>query len=204
VTGGLSVSLSANGAGTGNGGSITLRATQSSLAIGGDPNQFILSATGGEGGSSAGDGGTIKLTAGTDMAVNMAVLAAWLLGTNGNGAQLSFTVSNGKLGIFGNLSADGAGTGAGGKITISVNSSTPFSIRDGDSVSGVSGVLHADAGSASGGDGGTVSITQSGSGGLKFCADSSLFLISAQGGAAGGNSGTIPGNTRSGRLNVGA
>src|SRR5262249_2306541 len=148
--------------------------------------------------------GIITLAAGTNMLVEQGSLIANPQGPNGDGAQLSFTVSNGALGFLGELSADAVGTGAGGKITISVNSSTPFSIRDGDSVSGVSGVIHADAGLAVGasGDGGTVSITQNGSGGIRFGNVGLNALVAVDGAPDGGNGGTITINTGSGGLIV--
>src|SRR5262249_38234289 len=103
--------------------------------------------------------------------------------------------------VDGDLSADGTGTGSGGSITISVTSSTPFSIGAGNSLSGVAGVIHANA-PGTPRDGGTIRITQHGSGGILFCAAPGNPLISARTdvGFGNGQGGTITINTGSGGL----
>src|SRR5262249_32807963 len=182
------------GAGTGKGGTVTLSATQSNLTVGNVPGGFQVFATGGSVGSAAGDGGTLKMTARTGIDIDTDPLALQLnpLG-NGTGAQITLKVTNGPLGVSGDLRADGGGFGAGGKITIDVKSSAPFSIGNGDANSGVSGVISANGGPDSGmaNDGGTVDITQRGSGGILFGNQSGNHLISVKGAAGGGAGGSI-------------
>src|SRR5262249_8435298 len=130
------VFLQANADGEGNGGSITVNASGSNaeLQFGAGPNQINVSAFGGSIGSQGGNGGSVTLQSGRNMFVALdESLNAGPLGDNGNGARLSLTVTSGQpccgqLVVFGDLRADGVGTGAGGSISISVNSRIPFVI----------------------------------------------------------------------------
>src|SRR5262249_23001088 len=65
VLGGTNVSVSANGAGLGDGGSITLNTTDkgTSLVVGNGSGEISLSATGGFSGSLGGNGGSVTISA---------------------------------------------------------------------------------------------------------------------------------------------
>ncbi len=136
-TSGSALNLNADGSGTGDGGTITLRTGSGGIALGNGAAGFLLSATGGTGGgtpSSAGDGGTITVDSGGALNLANGAAVAGVLGTNGTGATISLTaVGNLDLSAITSLDASGVGTGAGGSVTIGGGSITfaggsPFAI----------------------------------------------------------------------------
>src|SRR5262249_24609785 len=157
------------------------------------------------GSGQTGNGGIVTLTAGRSMRVDPNAITAGPEGANGNGASLSFTVTNGSpccgnLVVLGELHADAVGQGTGGSINISVNSRLPFSIGVPVTSNGISG----NDVSANGGDsrgpannGGSISIVNNGSGGIRIGPDVDLR---ANGGAGFGNGGKINIQTGSGGL----
>jgi len=112
------LTLSADGAGTGNGGYISIF-TSGDLALRSGAGGVIISATGGSSGSSSGDGGSVQLFVG-NLTVVPASLNVSPLGVNGNGGSISIS-AQALLGPGAGpptFSANGAGTGNGGNITV--------------------------------------------------------------------------------------
>src|SRR5262249_28032731 len=102
-----------------NAGTVTISALGSNgeLEVGFGAGQFQIDARGGTGGSQQGNGGTVALTAGRSMIVDPSALVAGPQGANGNGASLSFTVTNGapccgNLVVLGDLNVNATGQGA--------------------------------------------------------------------------------------------
>jgi hypothetical protein len=193
-TGTNAVVLSANGSGTGQGGDITLATTglSSDITVGSAAAQFTLSATGGSAASAAGDGGTIRVSAGRSLTVDPAALIAGPVGINGAGATLELKAgqasgaTGGNVVVNGSLSADGVGApGDGGAITLESPVGRIF----------VDGSLSADGGT--GGSGGVIKI--SANTGSNFTIGGSatsqtggvIGPISASAGSAAGSAGTI-------------
>jgi len=152
---------------------------------------FVFGATGGSGGSLAGEGGTINVLTTGDISVNNAPvnLAFGPLGT-GNGGHLSLitTGQNNAISVTGNLSASASTDGNGGTIFLSaVNGVSP-----GNSEVSIVGNLTAD-GAASGSGGTITGLTNSsndfaiGSAGVQGVTGT----ITANGGAAAGGGGSI-------------
>ncbi|CAN5548691.1 hypothetical protein BH10CYA1_BH10CYA1_61310 [soil metagenome] len=120
---GTGKTITANGASTQKGGNITVKATAATAAINvsaTDAGGVSLSANGGPSGS----GGVIDVqTPGTLTVNGTNVLVT--AGGNGDGGTINFhDLGTFTLKLGTNLSADAAGTGFGGKITIAQNSST--------------------------------------------------------------------------------
>ena len=108
--------------------------------------------------------------------------------TNGNGGTINLTngVSTaGTLFVNESLSANGGGNGSGGQINIVNNSSSVFLIS-GASSNGIKGTLTANGGSGVGGSGGTISVTNIGSGGITLVKYSDISVASSAGGGSGG------------------
>lgn len=147
------LTISANGSGTGNGGGIDINILSANpLTLG--PNVF-LSATGGSAGSASGDGGLIRVVSGiTGISLIGDNITTQPLGANGKGGYLIFTGY--PLSITGSLSANGVGSGAGGRIQI--YSGSTFTVGAlGVSGNGVTGDISAF--SSGTGPGGTVDIS---------------------------------------------
>lgn len=188
VTGGA-LTLTANAGSNGFGGTITLTQTSNTLdlAVGTGTGQFILSATGS---GSSGQGGTISLSSGRHLTIAPGSVTADP-GTSGKGATYSFTAgatgTTGNLYISGSLSANGAGSlGQGGSITLVARSSSVFNVAAGATTNGVSGTLSANNSSSSM-IGGTISITNNGTGGITLGALANLSVNASGVTAAGGN-----------------
>ena len=81
------LSLLANGVGAGNGGSVSVSATTSSISVG-LSGQLVVSATGGSSGSLSGNGGSVSLNAGQNLTVDMSSVTIAPQGNNGNGFPL--------------------------------------------------------------------------------------------------------------------
>ncbi|MBY0547729.1 MAG: hypothetical protein K2W95_10570 [Candidatus Obscuribacterales bacterium] len=176
--------LSTNGAGTGDGGTITL-AAQGSQGVIQVNESSLLTATGS-------NGGTITATAGKDLSIN-SVINASSTRNGGNGGIIELTSgleTGGVLNVNGDLRANGNGEGVGGTIALASFSSP----GEGEGAPGIGGrILLADradlrARGKAGGrievtstnmDGGTlfdVSSTGQGSGGEISISSSSIFL----------------------------
>jgi hypothetical protein len=223
------LAFSANGAGIGNGGSITVNTgavATSNLTIGNATGQLSFTATGGSVGSSAGDGGTISVSTGGNITANMAFFTAAPLGLNGSGANYTLAAAGsgtGNLNITGAIDANGGGAsglgiGNGGSVFLTSSSATVFRIGNTASVNGVNGTI-AVAGSfncticANGGNGngpdnaGTVNVQALGTGGIALGSTGALTpVISAQSiasGANGGAGGTLVLNAPLGPLTLG-
>src|SRR5205823_6060998 len=91
--------------------------------------------------------------------------------------------AGGTLTINGSLSADGKGeNGNGGSITLAMKTSKDFII--GDQVNGGVGSLSAGV-SLGTGSGGTIAVTQNGSGGIQVLDTNALQIVSNQGDGGG-------------------
>lgn len=154
------VTITANGIGSGNGGTIGV-ATQmndADFSIGPGAGQLALIANSGGAGGNA---GSVTLTAGRDLSVNTAGVTAKALGVNGNGAVFNWrsglsSPTGGALRVTGAIDAIGAGTGDGGKISLNINdASNPFRVGAVGANSFVSGSITA---TTSNGTPGTVTI----------------------------------------------
>src|SRR5262249_39695692 len=147
--------LSADAAGTGNGGTISVATTaagQPLITVG--SGQLTVSATGGSAGSASGNGGIVNISSGKDLTVDPSFLVVRPLGTNGDGGILNLIASNaptnpkteGILFISGSLNVDGVGAGAGGTVNLRVHSATTFTVAPGVSGNGLNGTISAKAG----------------------------------------------------------
>jgi len=168
--------LLANGAGTGNGGTVNV-ASRGDLVVGSGGGGLVISATGGSPGSSAGNGGIAFLSAAGNLTLDPASLNVAPLGTNGNGGFMILN-SQGLLNITGTvLDASGAGNGSGGVIVLLAAALQ----------SPLVGTLTLLADGAGTGNGGTV-LVQSG-GDLVVGTGARGLVISATGGSPGSSSG---------------
>lgn len=165
------VVLSANGIGTGPGGSITIKAL-GNLVFGPD---FKLSATGGSPGSNSGDGGSITLTSINEIQIGADAINVSSLGLNGTGGKVSLNASSsGDILLTGNILAKGPTDG--GTVIISAGS---LSNPTGDSaVIDVSGISRY---------GGKISINTWASGDLVLGAGAGTISTIANGDSKGGN-----------------
>ena len=172
--------ISANGAGTGNGGNVMIQSTDSAnnLTMGRGRGQLTVSATGGSAASASGDGGSIWVQVGGDLVIaDGTALAVNPIGMNGQGGSMNLVANAGTLGVSGLLNGNGAGTGNGGTITL-----------------GSSGLLTVDSsldadGGAAGGAGGNISITSIA--GDVVVGSAGTTRILARGGSRGGNGGSV-------------
>ncbi len=181
----ISGTLSADGAGTGNGGTISITTlntqSQSDFSVS-KTSGFSLSARSGLNG---GNGGTINISAGGDLDVDGAFLSVAARGGNGDGGNISLTASaigsgqvgggNNSVTVTGLLSAEGSGTGNGGQVNLAA---PQINILDGSAIS---------TSTTGSGDGGSINVEASG-------ADADLMLgngsiLSAR--SASGNGGSI-------------
>ncbi|TXI33654.1 MAG: hypothetical protein E6Q53_02695 [Candidatus Moraniibacteriota bacterium] len=155
------VILQADASGTGNGGTVQLIATAagSSATIGNSSNQFIINTRGGSAGSAAGNGGTIEVRQGGNLAVSdTSFLNAAPIGTAGNGGSYILeagTGGTGNLSVTGSLNAQGggvggAGNGKGGTVELISRSTSAFTVNSGASANGINGTVGASGGTAGG------------------------------------------------------
>lgn len=209
----------AGGAGTGNGGTISVTATGATGDITIGAGALVITATGG---GSGGDGGQVLISAGRNLTLNAGSINVNALGGNGKGGQLTTiagTATAGNLNFTGpgTFSVSGSGTGDGGTININVANSagslsltgtTTFSANAGSSggnggniiinapsLPSVGSTLTFNADAAGTGNGGTISITTTGTtGDLVVGNGSGSLAINARGGSSGsasGNGGSI-------------
>lgn len=199
--------LQANSGGTGNGGSITVSSSDVSnagaLSVGSQSGDLQLSATGGYLGRS-GNGGTIVVSAARDLTVDPTGINISALGMNGNGGSISLSAGTrvpSELLITGSLSANGTGCGNGGSIILSTwTQNAPFQVsgvssghgnggnnNNNNKTAGVEGILTADAGSLFG-NGGSVTVINSGVGGIVLGPNAPISVAAS---TFGGNGGSI-------------
>ena len=164
----------------GGGGSILVRtlSSTSDLVISNTPgNIAIQSRRLGTGGLSP----KVNIETGRNLTVNVAALTIAPILTGNNGTNLTLQagfVTNGDLSINGSLSTNGGTNGSGGSITLISNSANSFDINLGNVSNGINGTISANAGGGSGGNGGLVSITNFGTGGIRFNSPSSVAVNS--------------------------
>ena len=163
ISAGSPLGLSANGTGTGNGGTVKFLITNNPTNLTIDSGSLVVSATGGSANSSGGDGGKVTVSTGGSLTVNPAALTAGPLGSNGSGAIVSLTGSTITKSGGGTFSfnasgggASGSGSGDGGSITLTETTTLAQTVSSTGTFS-----LQANAGTA-GGSGGSVSITTGG------------------------------------------
>lgn len=201
------INLNANGPSggskTGSGGQVTVTTTGATANIvlnnAGNGN-FDVSATGG---ATSGNGGVVTLSAGQNITVTNLSNSLTAAPVSGNGAQLTFTAgtaaASGTVLIDAALSANAAGTGDGGLVSITTKSATALTITAG-STNGVAGNSISVA-SATSGKGGTITLANTGTGGIDLSqAGSTLTLTSTSNGAGG----TLNLSAPNGTLNLGA
>ena len=127
---------------------------------------------------------------------------------SGNGGKIAISSlqTNVNLAITGSLTANAGAIGTGGSITVSANSSSAFVITVNSSVTnGVQGVITADGGTSRG-NGGSISITNLGTGGITIASDADVSASAGSFGNGGSISLTASGAliTVSGTLSAGA
>ncbi|MBX9879478.1 MAG: hypothetical protein K2Y22_13540 [Candidatus Obscuribacterales bacterium] len=185
ISGGT-LALSANGTGTGNGGSISIASTSTftGFAIGSASGNLTISAVSGAGG---GNGGTVSLVSGWDLSIDPSGgnLNIGPQGSYGNGALLTLSAGR-NLAISSTLSVNGIGAGSGGSVSINTSSVTTFTIGS-STTNGVNGNITANAGSTYGSSGGSIAITNNGSGGITLNAFNNLSVAGASGGGTTGS-----------------
>ena len=155
----------ANGASSGNGGTVSVSALGATgdITVGVGATGLLFSATGGSAGSNAGNGGTINITAGRNVTIpGAAVISTNPLGNNGTGGNISLvagaTAASGQLKVSQALSANGVGTGGGGNINISYRDTNPLIVGAAGANSFITGNITANAAGAAA-TGGTVTIS---------------------------------------------
>jgi hypothetical protein len=180
------VTLQANAAGFGNGGTVSVTASAGALvvnnaAVAGD---LSVSATGG---ASGGNGGSVTLNAlgGNNLSIttpgtNVNVAPT---GSNGNGGNLTLSARN--ITISAALTVtNGIGFGTGGTVSITTNSATAFNVGAAGS-NGIGGAINANAGNTFG-NGGSVTINNTG-GGITLAAIGNISTTTSAGGGIGGS-----------------
>src|SRR5262249_60179791 len=136
--------------------------------------QQTIFGTGGSAESELGNGGTVSVTIPGNITVDGTFLVARPLGFNGKGANITLAAGGdrpGALTIKGSLDAGGAGGGApglenadGGSVSLTANSATALAVLGG---------INASSGAVNG-NGGSIIVTNSGSGGI-LVSDPSLM-----------------------------
>ncbi len=171
------LSLFANGGQKGQGGDISLSASDTAtptIVVGAGNRQMSVSALAGQG-----NGGTFQISTTNKIKVMQAIdLSA---AKDGNGGTLSLVSSQGKVDLVsGSLRVNGAGKGNGGNLTIS-----------GDTVAFGKGLV-IEANAETNGNGGKVNVSAIGkNGSLTVGGLSGGLQISAKGGSEGGDGGSI-------------
>ncbi len=204
---GKTLSLIADASGTGNGGSITLKTTGAAgdINLGNSAGSIAgIHARGGSVGSASGNGGAVNISAARNLTISnpSGIIDVSPRGTNGNGGKITLTngaVTAGNLKVDVDLIANGVGTGSGGSIVINNRSASAFVIQNPAVTNGISGTLQANAGSGVGGTGGTISINNTGTGGITLVSFANILLNSGGGGGAGGS---LTLNANSGLLTI--
>src|SRR5262249_35093843 len=79
----------------------------------------------------SGNAGSVLISSGGDLTINLSPITINHLGLNGNGANYTFIAGNagaGNLLVLGNLNASGIGTGSGGSVTVESSSPTVMNL----------------------------------------------------------------------------
>jgi hypothetical protein len=188
------VNVTADSLGTAAGASVTIQALDalSSLSIGSGPGQISISATGAgttdtneAGGILATNG--VRVSVGAVLTVSAASLTVGTTTNNTQGGNIALHAGEGGSGFFlvsGNLDVSGKGTGSGGTIELSQNSSGGLVVDNTNVFAGVLGTIFAKSGPG-GGNGGLISLRNSGTGGI-FIMNAANLSITGQ-----GNGGTL-------------
>jgi len=164
VTANGELEISANGLGTGSGGSIGYFTTDITPTFIGEPakapkppfNLLFLSATAGAAG---GSGGRIEIEVGGNLTANPANMNAEASSTGNNDGAEYLLTAGGSLIVTGDLDASGSGTGTGGTIRLESNNKKAFSFGTGKTPkNGVQGPITID------GVGGTLTVINNGGG----------------------------------------
>jgi hypothetical protein len=194
----MPLAFSANAAGTGNGGNISLT-VQASTALNVDAADLSFSATGG---ATSGNGGSVTVSNGGNVTANPAAIKVNpnATGGGGNGGKINLsagTAGAGQLLVTGPIAVNGVGAGNGGQVTLSSNTSSgdPFIVSN-PTDNGVEGTITANAG-ATGGAGGSISLNNTGAGGVQL---SSTSVLSAN--ATNGNGGNLSITSAAGPVNI--
>jgi hypothetical protein len=175
-------SLNAFGDGAGSGGEVTVQSTQAgnNISVGTASGDINVDASGG----TTGKAGSINLDAGGQLTVDASKLLL-TTGTNQNGGTLKLNAGAGGAGdvqFLGSIDVSGNGNGNGGSVTIGSNSGTAFTVSGGGN--GVTGTINASSG-ALGGNGGSVSIFNSGAGGITVNSSAAISVAPTTNGAGG-------------------
>ncbi|MBY0550463.1 MAG: hypothetical protein K2W95_24505 [Candidatus Obscuribacterales bacterium] len=199
------VALSANAAGTGSGGAVSVTTTSNVSALnvgtGADPIGSITA----NGVGSPANAGRVSLTSAQDLTVDMAGVTA-SPGADGNGAIFNFTAGtaasaggSGNLRVVGALTANAGGVGTGGQVNLTSNSNLPFLFNLGlGGLNGLTGNSVSANGGTTSGAAGSISINNTGNGGITV-SPANLNLLVTDGGG-----GSLSLTAANGALNLGA
>ncbi len=164
-----------------------------SLTTGKSTGQLQIEAKGGVVAGGTTRGGTADIrSAGTDLIINLPGLNVSPNNSNGDGGTVMLTAGSnvaspsGNLFVNGTLDVSGSGRGNGGNITLNAKGPNTFTIGSAV-VNGVAGTLIANAGSVAG-NGGNISIEQSSAnsnGGILVASGQNLFVNGTADGSAG-------------------
>lgn len=185
------LNIVADSAGNADAPMVSVRAdgTAGSLSIGPGARQFSVSVRGGGRHIGTGDNGEVTPTngllvvAGKDLTVDPLTIFVGASTGDVSGGNVEFRAgetSGGNLFVNGSMSVNGNGTGQGGVLKLTANSSAPFTVGGGAVANGVSGNLSAVSG-ATGGDGGLITIKNKGTGGIVI-SNSSALAVAGKGG----------------------
>ena len=168
-------SLTASGMGTGQGGTITLNQTYSGeaspLTLGANTTLIANSASG--------PGGTINITSASQpIAITGSGIFVAAATTSGSGAggTINVTATSNTITVTGTLNANGSGTGLGGQITLTGNSTYSILLNN--------ATISASAASNGNGSGNVISIRNS-NGGVNL--DGTKLSAQGYGNGSGGN-----------------
>ncbi|MBX9569215.1 MAG: hypothetical protein K2X77_09990 [Candidatus Obscuribacterales bacterium] len=173
--------VTASTTGSGNGGSITVTASgnDADLTVG---NGSIMSAR-----SASGDGGSIALSTSRNLSLAGSLIdAGSMLGSGGDISLTAGVSSAGELSIDADVVADGGGSGNGGLLAFAQNSQQALQLGALNQLGGPgSGLISASA--MGSGNGGTLSLDSGAGNALSVAVNQNVFLS----GASSSNLGTI-------------
>jgi len=189
------IALSANGFGTGNGGTIKVDVGETNgIDIGGVNDSTAQLSLSAQSGNLGGNGGVLSVTSSALLVVSSTSGLNAGPKATGQGAQISLTAGSAGSGDIqiagGGLSVNGGGTGAGGSLTLIVNSANPF-VVDGNASSGspgsyINGALSA---TSTSGAGGSITVINHGgltsNGGVTITTPTTDILVTSASGKGG-------------------
>ncbi|MDR3615253.1 MAG: hypothetical protein P4L53_16970 [Candidatus Obscuribacterales bacterium] len=186
------VAFSANASGTGNGGIISITSADPA-AKNIDAADLSFSATGGSAGSAFGSGGSVTFINAGSVTVDPTAITDNPIGTSGNGGTIKLASTSGDLLVTNSIQVNGVGGGAGGTVSLSSNSASPFTVTNvTPGPNGVDGTV-----SATGSSGGNISLNNTGSGGVTLTSTSVLNNA-----ATAGNGGNLSITSSGGPINI--